>query len=154
MKPFIHSRLLVALLPILSLLLTQASCSEDVVDTVDTTPDFLLQGWIWPIASNSVRTYDFTQAQAADRRTVEIRAWQNIGTLGWQSYQSYTAVFEADDHHISMSTATGYPEEWSITSIQSETMVVMNQSGASYTWYNCSAAGWPALIYSSNRGCR
>lgn len=121
----------------------------------DTTPDFLLQGWMWPIAENSVSTYDFTQAQAAGRRTVEIRHWQRIGTLGWQSNQIYTADFTADEDEISLSSDTGYSEQWRIAERHPDHIVVQDKrGGTSVTWFNCAAGGWPDLIRASTRGCR
>lgn len=117
-------------------------------------PAFLMQAWIWVVAPPSVvRTYDFTQQQAAGKFTVEIREWQNIGTLGWQSNQIFTALFTATAESISLQSATGYREEWRIVQRYSDAMIVQDTRGNRYAWYNCSASGWPPLIYQSMRGC-
>lgn len=124
-------------------------------DEVAGPPEFLLQAWIWVIAPNAMRTYDFTQLQAAGRRTVEIRGWQQIGTLGWQSNQAFTADFTANTQEISIVSPTGYRESWVIVDRESYGMVVERVStGEQSVWYNCEAEGWPALIYASMRGCR
>jgi hypothetical protein len=118
-------------------------------------PAFLLQGWIWPIASNNARTYDFTQVEAAGVRSVEIRAWQYAGTLGWQSNQLFSfATYIADTRHIVISTATGYEENWQIVAHDATTMTLRDQAtGTEVVWYNCAAQGWPPLIYASMQGC-
>jgi hypothetical protein len=126
------------------------------MDPDNAPPDFLLQGWIWPLDYNVARTYDFTQVQAAGVRSVEIRAWQAIGTLGWQSNQLFSAAtFVATPQEISITSATGYQENWIIVGGQDTTMVVEDPgSGARYYWYNCAAQGWPPVILASMRGCQ
>lgn len=129
-------------------------CSKDCnEDLTDNTPSFLLKGWILPIAFNNARTYDFTQMQAAGKRTVEIRAWQLIGTLGWQSNQQYTASYEATDKRVVMISPTGYKETWEIIEVTSSKMLI-ELNGQQVYVYNCSEPGWPSLIKQSMRGCR
>jgi hypothetical protein len=123
----------------------------------DTTPPFLLQGWIQPIAPNSVTTYDFTQTQAAGRRTVEIRNWVHMGTLGWQINGSgVPADYTADEDEISFTSPTaGYSREWRIVERHPDRIVVQDKrGGTSFTLFNCTADGWPDLIRASTRGCR
>ncbi|MBD0377699.1 MAG: hypothetical protein ICV51_18980 [Flavisolibacter sp.] len=136
-------------------LIASLSCSKSQPDEKirDTTPGFLLKGWILPIASNVVRTYDFTQMQAAGKRTVEIRAWQQIGTLGWQSNQLYTAIYEATDKQVVMTSPTGYREVWDIISVE-PTKILVNLNGQQTYIFNCSEPGWPTLVKASMRGCR
>jgi hypothetical protein len=119
----------------------------------DTTPSFLLQGWIQPIASNVERTYDFTGVQAAGRRTVIIQSWQQIGMLGWQSNQTYPGMYKADEGEISISSPTGYNEHWRIVERHSDHIVVEDDNGNSVTWFNCTANVWPDLIRASTHGC-
>jgi hypothetical protein len=122
----------------------------------DTTPSFLLQGWIQPNASNSFTTYDFTQAHAAGRRTVEIRTWVRMGTLGWRNSESVPADYTAGEDEISFSSPTaGYSREYRIVERHTDRIVVQDKrGGASVIWFNCAAGGWPDLIRASTRGCR
>jgi hypothetical protein len=144
---------------LLFFLLTTIGCRKNPDDTGggggrrDTTPEFLLKGWILPIANNAVRTYDFTQAQAAGKRTVEIRSWQYIGTLGWQSNQIFTAIYEATDKKVVMTSPTGYTENWDIISVE-QTKILVNLNGQQTYIFNCSEPGWPDLILASMKGCR
>ncbi len=122
----------------------------------DTPPSFLLQGWIQPNASNSFTTYDFTQAQAAGRRTVEIRTWVYMGTLGWRISGNVPADYTAGENEISYSSPTaGYSREWRIVERHPDRIVVQDKRGGpSVIWFNCTAGGWPDLIRASTRGCR
>jgi hypothetical protein len=128
--------------------------SDEATLPKDATPYFLLTAWIWPLADNSVRTYDFTQMQAAGKRTVEIGAWYQVGAMGWQTNQRYTAAFEATSQIISIVSVTGYQEKWTITAVQSNRMTVTNSRGESYYWFNCNELGWPPLVRASMRACR
>ena len=119
----------------------------------DATPAFLRTGWILQIANNVARTYDFPQIQAAGQQTVEIRAWQYIGTLGWQSNQQFTAAYQATDSQVIITSATGYQEVWDILSIE-PTRLLISLNGQQTYVYNCNEPGWPVLIRSSVRGCR
>ena len=119
----------------------------------DPTPEFLRTGWILQIANNVARTYDFPQIQAAGQRTVEIRAWQYIGTLGWQSNQQFTASYQATSNQVFITSATGYQEIWDILSIE-PTRLLISLNGQQTYIYNCNEPGWPVLIRSSVRGCR
>ncbi len=101
-----------------------------------------------------MRTYDFTQMQAAGKRTVEIRAWQQIGTLGWQSNQQFTAAFEADRNQISLVSPTGYREFWKISEVNPSYMKVTDTNDRSFYWFNCKEPGWPHLIHASMRACK
>lgn len=123
---------------------------------VDTSPSFLLQGWIHHTAPTAATTYDFTQAHAAGRRTVEIRNWQYIGTLGWHINSSIPADYTADEDEISFSSPTaGYSREWRIVERHPDRIVMQDQrGGAPFTLFNCTASGWPDLIRASTRGCR
>jgi hypothetical protein len=132
-----------------------STCKKDSSDDPPETsaPNFLLTGWLWPIASNTVRTYDFTQQQAAGSRTVEIRAWQLIGTLGWQSNQTFTALFEANENQVFITSATGYQEVWNIIDVQGSRMLI-EVNGEQVAIFNCSEPGWPGLIRASTKACR
>lgn len=143
-------RILTCWLLLLGLLL---GCKRD---SVDTTPDFLLQAWIWPLDALSVRTYDFTQLQSNGKRTVELRAWQRIGTLGWQSNQIYSySLFEVKGNDIAITTASGYRENWRIRQHSGTAMTLESLDGrGTVTWYTCKEPGWPELVLRSMRGCR
>lgn len=114
-------------------------------------PDFLLDGWMWPLDSLSVRTYDFKGFEAGGVRAVEIRGWIRIGSLGWQP-QTYSGVYDIAGDKIKIRTASGYTEEWSIIS-RDRTKMILEGRGGRVTWYNCKAEGWPALIWQSTRSC-
>lgn len=122
----------------------------------DSVPPFLLTGWIWPIDALSVRTYDFTQLQSNGQRTVEIRAWQKIGTLGWQSNQLYSyATYTVSKGQLAITTASGYRENWQIGQNTTTSVTVESLDGrGTITWYNCKEPGWPALILASTRACQ
>jgi hypothetical protein len=136
-----------------SLLLGSCKKSDNNEANGDTTPEFLRTGWILEIASNAARTYDFPQIQAAGQQTVEIRAWQNLGTLGWQSNQQYTASYQATNDRVLITSATGFQEIWDILSIE-PTRLLISLNGQQTYIYNCNEPGWPILIKSSVRGCR
>jgi hypothetical protein len=143
------------IMPLMFALVVTFGCSKhnDSTDNKkDTTPEFLLKGWILPIASNVVRTYDFTQLQTAGKRSVEVREWQKAGTLRWQSNQQYNAVYEATDKKVVMTSATGYTETWEILGVE-PTKIQVNLNGQQTYIFNCSEPGWPTMILESMRGC-
>lgn len=125
-----------------------------VQKTRNDPPAWLVQGWAWPDETGyGVRTYDFTRTAVAGLRSVEIRNWQYLGTLGWQSNQNYTyATYTATDNTITITTATGYQEEWDVIERTETTVTLGSTIRGNVRWYNCSA-GWPYLIKASTRGC-
>ncbi len=128
------------------------TCSKSKEDK-DTTPSFLLTAWIIPVSNFNAVTYDFTQASAAGKRTVEIRTWQKIGTLGWQSNQQYTALYEATDKEVRISSPTGFQETWRIVQVENTRMLIEINGQQGYV-YNCLEPGWPDVIRLSTKACR
>lgn len=122
----------------------------------DGVPSFLLQGWIIPAASTVVATYDFTQMVANGIRTVEVRVWQQIGSLNWQSNQmfpTYTFTYSPASKEIKMRSSNGRTETWTILKVEDEKMLVERDGQQVYA-YNCSSPHWPDIIKRSMRGCR
>ncbi|MDY7225024.1 hypothetical protein [Hyalangium rubrum] len=118
-------------------------------------PAFLLQGWIVPTSDFTAATYDFTQIEAAGQRTVEIRTWQRIGSLGWQSMQAFTALFTVNNQQITLSSPTGFQDVWQIIAVGQTSMTVQSQrDGTTFELFNCFAPVWPPLILASTRGCQ
>jgi hypothetical protein len=86
---------------------------------------------------------------------VEIRAWQKVGSLGWQSNQLYSYVtFTVRGDTVTMTSATGYSDTWTVTGTATDRINVSSTRLGTVTIYNCTASVWPDLIRASNRGCR
>lgn len=124
--------------------------------TPNETPQFLRTGFIEDRSGGlgtAVQTFDFTQIEAAGRRTVEIRNWQRIGSLGWQSNQQFTADYQANDGQVSFRSPTGFVETLTFLEVRTDSLIVRDAAGATRQLFNCTAAGWPELIKASNRAC-
>lgn len=119
-----------------------------------TVPPYLLQGWLVQTETDAVRTYDFTDVEAAGLRTVRMTKWRHMGSLGWQPQGGFPAVYTVTNERIFLQTATGYREEWFITEVQTQSMLVRGAAGHTERWFNCSAPGWPIVIQLATPGCR
>jgi hypothetical protein len=116
-------------------------------------PAFLQTAFIEMTSPFTATTYDFVQQQAAGRMTMEIRNWQRIGTLGWQSFQQFTADYQANDQLVTFVSPDGYADTWTYYAVGPIGMDVIDSAGRLRSLFNCTAAGWPTLILWSTRSC-
>jgi hypothetical protein len=133
------------------LMLLVWGCSED--GTSPSPPAFLQTAFIEQTSESTATTYDFTQLEAHGVRTVEIRNWQRIGTLGWQSNQSFSAVFEATDEEVVISSATGFEDVWTIVTVAPDGLEIRDSFGVQRVLFNCASSNWPQLVRASTRAC-
>lgn len=120
---------------------------------VEQTPSFLRTGWIWPI-NGFYRTYDFNLQTVGGVSSIEVRNWQQIGSLGGQSSQIYrNATFAATSRQLVIATTTGYVEAYEILQVSATEMLLRDTAGNQVIWYNCRKPGWPDLIHASVRSC-
>lgn len=134
----------------------QAAPSKDGWASINisaSVPAFLQTAFIEVTSPFTATTYDFVQQQADGRMTMEIRTWQRIGSLGWQSFQQFTADYQANDQQVSFVSPTGYTDTWTFNAVGPMGMDVIDSEGRLRSLFNCSVPGWPTLIALSTRSC-
>lgn len=139
-----------------SLLLVGCGGGDDADGTQSPPPQFLFTGFIAHTSGglgNTAATFDFTQAEAAGRRTVAIRNWQRAGTLGWQSNQQFTADYQANDRQVSFTGPGGFSDSWTFLEVRADGLIFRDSAGATRQVFNCTAV-WPDLIKASTPACR
>jgi hypothetical protein len=132
---------------------TQSKDRQVAIVVSASVPAFLQTAFIEVTSPFTATTYDFVQQQAAGRMTMEIRTWQRIGTLGWQSFQQFTADYQANDQQVSFTSPTGFTDTWTYYAVGPMGMDVIDSMGRLRSLFNCSAPGWPLLIALSTRSC-
>jgi hypothetical protein len=116
---------------------------------------WIRQGWIHPFDQLGATTFDFTQLAANGQETVEVRAWQKVGSLDWQSNQLFSyAAFTVSGDTVTMTSTTGYRDTWTVTATATDRITINSTRLGNVTVFNCTATVWPDLIRASNRGCR
>ena len=127
--------------------------TQVAMDVSSSVPAFLQTAFIEITSQFTATTYDFIQQQAAGRMTMEIRNWQRIGSLGWQSNQQFTADYQANDQMVSFVSPTGFTDTWRFYAVGPQGMDVIDSAGRIRNLYNCAAPVWPLLISLSTRSC-
>jgi hypothetical protein len=127
--------------------------AQAAFDVSPSVPPFLQTAFIEVTSQFTATTYDFIQQQAAGRMTMEIRNWQRIGTLGWQSFQQFTADYQANDQQLTFVSPTGFTDTWTFQAVGPQGMDVIDSAGRIRNLFNCAAPGWPTLIALSTRSC-
>ena len=117
-------------------------------------PEFLYTAFIeLGQLGNTAQTFDFTQQAYAGVQTVEIRNWQKIGSLGWQSYQLYSAAYDTNGQQVRIVSPTGFSDLWTIVAVSQGFIDIVDQQGIQRRLFNCLTPGWPPLIFASTRAC-
>lgn len=127
--------------------------AQQALDISPVVPTFLQTAFIEMTSAFTATTYDFVQQQAAGRQTMEIRNWQRIGSLGWQSNQQFTADYEANNELVVFVSPSGFADRWTFVAVGPQGMDVIDSAGRVRNLFNCTAPGWPTLIAFSTRSC-